>query len=505
MTRLLLTGTRAAGIPIEPATLVPTFDWRQIQRWGIDAALLPPGSDIQLRQPTVWELYRRYIVGASALLVVQSALIGALLVQKRRRRRVEAALRESEAHFRVTADTAPVMIWRSGVDKKCDFFNLPWLAFTGRSIEQELGDGWAESVHPEDLGACLETYRSAFDARDPFRMEYRLRRFDGEYRWVLDTGIPRREPDGRFAGYIGSCLDITDRRQAEAALQEAQDELRRKSRLSALGEFAASIAHEIRQPLTAIVMNARSCLRGIGGGAPDLEEVRAGLLDVVEASQRAEEVIQRNRRLFRDHTVEAVPLDINGVIRETIVLAAARLRESQVTLTTALGDDLPTVSGDRIELQQVLLNLIDNAVDAVDCVAPGARRIEVSSSRADDRSVAVAVMDNGIGLDGVKVQQMFTLSYTTKANGTGVGLSISRSIIDAHGGRLWAEPNPSGGADAASPCPSARPSPWSTNRASHRVISSSQLPTSNFQLPTPKLQNGGSAVWELDVEVGVGN
>ena len=193
-------------------------------------------------------------------------------------------------------------------------------------------------------------------------------------------------------------------------------------------------------------MNARSCLRGIGGGEPDLEELKAGLLDVVEASQRAEEVIQRNRRLFRDKTVEVVPLDINAVIRETVVLAAARLRDSQVTLITALADDLPAVSGDRIELQQVLLNLIDNAVDALDEVAAGSRRVEVSSSLAEDQSVVVAVADNGVGLAHVDVRRMFTLAYTTKAKGTGVGLSISRSIIDAHRGRLWAEQNPSGGA-----------------------------------------------------------
>ena len=446
MTRQLLAGAQATGIPIEPVPHVPTFDWRQIRRWRIDEAALPPDATIRFRQPGAWELYRGYIIGAIALLLVQSSLIGALLVQRSRRRRVEAALRESEAHFRVTADTAPVMIWRSGADRTCDFFNLPWLAFTGRSLEQELGDGWTGSVHPDDLATCLATYRAAFDAREPFRMEFRMRRFDGEYRWVLDTGIPRREPDGRFAGYIGSRLDITDRLLAETALQEAQDELRRKSRLSALGEFAASIAHEIRQPLTAIIMNARSCLRGIGGGEPDLEELKAGLLDVVEASQRAEEVIQRNRRLFRDKTVEVVPLDINAVIRETVVLAAARLRDSQVTLITALADDLPAVSGDRIELQQVLLNLIDNAVDALDAVAAGSRRVEVSSSLAEDQSVVVAVADNGVGLAHVDVRRMFTLAYTTKAKGTGVGLSISRSIIDAHRGRLWAEQNPSGGA-----------------------------------------------------------
>ena len=222
-------------------------------------------------------------------------------------------------------------------------------------------------------------------------------------------------------------------------------------------------------------MNARSCLRGIGGGTPDFEDLKAGLLDVVEASQRADEVIQRNRRLFRDQTVEAVPLDINGVIRETIVLATARLRDSQVTLVTALADDLPAVSGDRIELQQVLLNLIDNAIDAMDPVAAGSRRIDVSSSPDDDQSVGVAVADNGVGLDHVDVRHMFTLAYTTKAKGTGVGLSISRSIIDAHHGRLWQEPYLSGGAIFASPCPPGRPSTWSVRHSASRASLGSEF------------------------------
>lgn len=387
-----------------------------------------------------------YVIGAGVLLVLQSALIGALLFQRARRRRVEAALRESEAHFRITADTAPVMIWRSGVDKRCDFFNLPWLRFTGRPLADELGDGWTNGVHADDLKPCLTTYTTAFDARQPFRMEYRIRRHDGQYRWVLDTGVPRWEPDGRFAGYIGSCLDITDRKEAEAALQDAHVELSRMSRLTALGEFAASLAHEVRQPLTAIIMNARSCLRGIAATTPDLADVRAGLLDVVEAGQLAEEVIRRNRELFDHHTTQASPLDINGVIRKAVALATTRLVDSDVTLTTTLADRLPVVVGDSIELQQVLLNLIANAIDAMEAVEPERRRIDVSSSLEGDGRVKVSVKDNGVGLEGVDVQRMFALSYTTKATGTGVGLSISRSIVEAHGGRLWAEPNADGGA-----------------------------------------------------------
>jgi PAS domain S-box-containing protein len=446
MTRMILRGTPANDIAVEPIPLIATLDWRALTRWNIDPSVLTDAADIQFRQLTAWERYRRYIVGAVALIAVQTLLIGALLVQRRRLQRAEAALRESEAHFRTMADTAPVMVWRSGIDKKCDFFNQPWLSYTGRTFEQELGDGWAEGVHPDDLAFCLETYTRAFDAREPFRMEYRLRRFDGEYRVVLDSGVPRWEDDGAFAGYIGSCIDISDRKQAERALQETHAELSRLSRLTALGEFAASIAHEVRQPLTAIIINARICLRWLSAPEPDFEEVKAGLLDVVTAGQRAEEVIKRNRELFRHHKVEAAAVDINSVIGNAAALVAARLRDNQIALVTSLSEGLPAVTGDRIELEQVLLNLIANSIDAMENVAPESRRIEISSSPTSEQFIQVTVTDQGTGLGSVDIERMFMLSYTTKEAGTGVGLSVSRSIVEAHGGKLWAEPHPGRGA-----------------------------------------------------------
>ena len=372
---------------MEPVALTPTIDWRQLEHWRIDpvvAAARDRTSDSASRRLAA--CIAGYIVSAIALILVQSTLISALLVQRTRRRRAESALRESEAHFRTMADTAPVLIWRSGIDKSRDFVNLPWLRFTGRGLAQELGHGWAECVHPDDLAQCLASFDTAFDARQAFRAEYRLRRFDGDYRWMLDTGVPRWESNHVFAGYIGSCLDITDRREAEVALQETHAELSRVSRLTALGEFAASIAHEVRQPLTAIILNARSCLHDIASTPADLHEVRAGLLDVVDAAQRAEAVIQRNRELFRNHPVQTATLDINGVIKEAIELVGRRLTENHVTLATALAEHLPVISGDRIELQQVLLNLIANAIDAMEDVEPRARQIQVGSAHSRLRS-----------------------------------------------------------------------------------------------------------------------
>jgi PAS domain S-box-containing protein len=201
------------------------FDWRQLRRWGIREQSLPPGSVVRFREPTLWDAYRWPVVGGISVCLAQAVLIAGLLVHRRKWRRAERAVRESEARFRLMADAAPILVWASGADKACTYVNRPWLEFTGRPLEKEVGDGWAESVHPDDLPRCLEVYATHFDAREPFAMVYRVRRHDGEYRWILDRGVPRLAPDGEFAGYIGACTDITDRREAEDGLQASRREL----------------------------------------------------------------------------------------------------------------------------------------------------------------------------------------------------------------------------------------------------------------------------------------
>ncbi len=228
----ILNGEKPQNIPIVKDANLYMFDWRALQRWGINENRLPVGSIVLNRVPSAWETYRKYIVGTIFVLFAETLLVFALLWQRARRRqleqslvasntelkRSESVLRESEQRFRLVADTAPVLIWMSGSDKKCTFFNEGWLHFTGRSIASQLGDGWAEGVHAEDLRKCMDTYTQAFDLREEFRMEYRLQRHDGEYRWVLDIGVPRYDQERSFVGYIGTCLDLTDRKLAETAL-----------------------------------------------------------------------------------------------------------------------------------------------------------------------------------------------------------------------------------------------------------------------------------------------
>jgi PAS domain S-box-containing protein len=214
----ILRGEKVREIPRVNGVNTYMFDWRALKRWGLKESALPPDSIVINRQPTVWESYKWYIIGGALLMLAETLLIFGLTWLRARAKRAETQLRESEERFRLLANTAPVMIWTAGSDRKCSYVNKTWLDFTGRTFEAELGDGWVDGVHPDDSKRCFETYAHAFSQRESVEMEYRVRRKDGEYRWVLDDGVPRFNPDGTFAGYIGCCIDITDRKLAEESL-----------------------------------------------------------------------------------------------------------------------------------------------------------------------------------------------------------------------------------------------------------------------------------------------
>jgi PAS domain S-box-containing protein len=368
----------------------------------------------------------------------------AALVAERRAR--TSALRESEARFRTMADTAPVLIWMSGTDKLCTFFSKSWLDFTGRTLAQELGDGWTAGIHRDDRERCLATYAEAFDARREFTMEYRLRRHDGAYRWVSDKGVPRQTAEGTFLGYIGCADDITPRREAELASERHRAELAHVARLSTMGELAASLAHELNQPLAAILGNAETAERMLRRDNVDFAELREICSDIVSENHRATEMMRRMRALVSKQPPTLARLDAGSLILDVVRLvhADAVLRQCRIAVDIAPG--LPPVMGDRIELQQVVLNLLLNAFDAMGDFPAQEREVSVEAILNADSMVEVTVCDRGIGIAGGELERIFEPFHTTKREGLGMGLSICRTIIAIHGGRLWARNNPDRGA-----------------------------------------------------------
>jgi PAS domain S-box-containing protein len=605
----------------------------------------------------------------------------------------ETERRESESRFRIVADSAPVLIWMSGVDKLCTFFNKPWLEFTGRSLEQELGNGWAEGVHPDDLQKCLKIYTEAFDARKAFVMQYRLRRYDGEYRWISDQGVARYDSNRKFAGYIGSCVDvtelirkdealrefeervvlaaeathhgvweldaatnelwmsdraralfqidpearvdeaivqrrvhpddralresaikqaietegdyaleyrvllpdgnlrwisgrgrcvagkhgkgkrligvsvditaqkeaqdlfrlaaegshlgvwhwdeiaktltwdgatremfgvsadgqitidtfyralhpddaervkqtwrqalelrlpyhiefrtqrtdgtirwvdargrgyydeagkplwmtgvlfdITDRKEAELQAQQNREELSHLSRVAAMGELTASIAHELNQPLSGITSNAAAGQRFIDRGKVDLRELHDLLGDIVADGRRAGDVIRGVQSMVKKDVSAHRQTNLNDIVSSVVRMVKPNAMLHSCELGTFLDPDIPTVEADPVQLQQVLLNLIINAFDAMHATPLSRRKVVIATERDADGVARVSVRDYGVGIPEQVRERLFEQFFTTKAKGLGMGLSIVRSIVESHGGTIAAENADGGGA-----------------------------------------------------------
>jgi PAS domain S-box-containing protein len=362
------------------------------------------------------------------------------------RKRAEERLRESEARFQEMADTAPVLIWMTGTDGICNYFNKPWLEFTGRSMEQEVGTGWVEGVHPDDVQGCFDVFLPAFHARKPFRMEYRLRRADGEYRWVIESGIPRYTGAGDFAGYIGSNIDITDLKRAQEErerLQQLEADLAHINRVSMMAELAASLAHEVKQPIAAAVTDAKTCVRWLRRDAPDVAEACEAASRMVNDATRASDILDRVRSLYRRDTPQRELVDVNEIIRGMIVLLHDKANRNSISIRTECDAGLATIPADRVQLQQVLMNLMLNGIEAMKDTGG---ELTVTSKKDADGQLLISVSDSGIGIAPGRADRIFEAFFTTKQEGTGMGLSISRKIIESHGGHLWASANSERGA-----------------------------------------------------------
>ena len=487
-----------------------------------------------------------------------------------------ASLQQSEDRLRLVIDTMPAHVWSARPDGSIDFINQRLLEFFGRSMEDILGWGWDSLVHPDDLTRVIGEWATAVATGEPMESEARLRRMDGEYRWLLIRNVPLRDKLGNILSWYGTAIDIEERHRAEDALQQSksylveaqrlshtgswagapgageirywseecyrvlgfdpregqarvetffqrvhpddraktreeleragrektefdfhyrivhpggeirdihtvghpvfsssgdlleyvgtvidvterqraeeererlrqvQADLAHLSRVTTMVELTASLAHEIKQPISAALTNARTCLRWLGRDTPDLPEASEAASRIVKDATRAAEIISRISLLFKKGVLQRELVDVNEVIREMIVLLRSEANRYSISIRIELAEDLPTVMADRVQLQQVFMNLMLNGIDAMKGTNGGGEL--TIKSEADDGQVLVSVSDTGVGLPPEQADQIFKAFFTTKDNGTGMGLPISRSIIESHGGRLWATGVPGSGA-----------------------------------------------------------
>jgi PAS domain S-box-containing protein len=323
--------------------------------------------------------------------------------------------------------------------------NRQCLEYFGRSLEEQKNWQMTDMVHPEDLPHMLEVFKKAIASEIPYHFEQRLRRFDGEYRWFDTRGGAVRDDAGRITRWYILLTDIEDRTRALARLEQMQSDFAHMNRVSVMGELVASLSHEITQPIASTRIYARAAQNFLDMEPPDLGEVRETLAGIVGNAGRAGDIIERIRDQIKKAPPRKQRFDLNAAIDEVIVLGRSAVSKNRVWVQTRLSEGLCPVHGDRVQLQQVILNLLLNAVEAMGSVEAAPRELLIST-RQDHAGVLVAVHDSGPGIPPEHLERVFDSFYSTKPSGTGMGLSICRSIIDAHGGRLWAEANEPRGA-----------------------------------------------------------
>jgi PAS domain S-box-containing protein len=339
----------------------------------------------------------------------------------------------------------PVSAWTLNPDGTPDFVNRVWLEFAGQTLDfvRSHPEAWMTAVHPEDREMAARTFWEGVHSGQRFEFEIRsLRAQDGIYRWHLQQAVVLRDAQGKVLKFVGTTTDIEDQKRTEEALRQAQSDLARINRVTTMGELAASLAHEIKQPISGVITNASTCLRKLGRNEPNLDELRSGVTRIARDAQRAAEIIDRIRSQFEKGPANPQTFDVNGMIPETVALLRDEAMRHSVLIRTELAVDLPKIVGDRLQLQQVMMNLILNSIDAMKDVN-GIREIIIQSERAEKERILVSFSDTGAGLSPQIVEKIFNPFFTTKPHGTGMGLRISRSIIESHGGRLWAV-SPSG-------------------------------------------------------------
>ena len=445
----LLNGGSPGSISVLPLSRdPPIFDWRELQRWGIPESRLPSDSVVLYRHPSVWSEYPRTILSVAGALAIQALLIIGLLFERRARQRAEidsrrnlALATDSEERMSLAVESAQLALWDWDVTNDRVWMTDEARKFLGFEPGELIHFSKLASldgrVHPDDRVARATAIQRAMETRGSYEVEYRLISPDGSVRWISSRGHPSPDANNARPRILGVSMDITRQKQADADVLLQREELAHLSRAATLSVLSGSLAHELSQPLTSILVNAQAGQLCMSQDAPDPVEIRAIFADIVSAECRAGEIIEGLRAMLRRGQVALQPVSVNDSLEELLRLTRSDLIARGVSVSNLIAGDLPPAMTDRVQLQQVLLNLIVNACDAMESNPPDDRILTLTTFVAQDE-ICISVLDRGVGLPD-DVETLFQPFHSTKDGGLGMGLSICRTLMTSHGGRLWAE------------------------------------------------------------------
>jgi PAS domain S-box-containing protein len=413
------------------------IDARQLARWQLSETNLPKDTVVSFKQPTLWEEHRNLVLAAAFVILLQGIMITALLAQMFARRRAETSLKESEERWRSVFEMSTVGVVLADHNFRFLATNAAFQTMLGRTDDELHGLTPLEISTTEDH----EPLRLLYDqvrkgSRQSYEAVHQYKHKDGAPIWVHAYVSRMQGNETKPPLFLATTIDITDRKRAEAASRDALSELARVARLTAMGEMTASIAHEINQPLGSIVNDGSAGLRWLANATPDLEQARTCLKRIVNDGHRASQVISGIRSMLKKTSETKEALDINELAREVLMFAHGEIENQRIVVQTELKEDLSEVLVDRIQLQQVVLNLVMNGIDAMAALHDRARVLKLRSEQNEPTSVTLSVEDMGTGIDKNIIGRIFEAFFTTKEQGMGMGLSICRSIVVAHGGQL---------------------------------------------------------------------
>ena len=382
------------------------------------------------------DLLTATVLGGGCLL---APLFGLTVYLAQRAQAQAVALRARGHDLSLIVETIPGLVWCASPDGELTYVNQRILDYTGALLSELAHAGWVKFLHPDDVQQTVTMWTNAVRTGSPHDVHYRLRKHDGTYRWFHVLGQPMLDSENCVTQWYGLLIDIDERKNIEEALRRTEMRLSRAAQIATVGELAASIAHEINQPLGAVVANGYACMRWLSKELPNLAKAREAAERIVRDGKETGEVVARIRALFKRTQVQHMALDLNSLINEVIRLLGVEPSRRRVVVEAELQTDVQCVLGDRVQIQQLILNLVMNGLDAMDSVTDRPKRIVIRSQHHGLTTALVEVEDNGVGL--TDFERAFEPFFTTKENGMGMGLAICRSIVEGHNGRLWATRN----------------------------------------------------------------